>query len=60
MNRGARMSDGDMLCYTMRSYFMEREARDSDVTWPTGYSTCQKASRFAVKDAIKSLAPASP
>ena len=47
------------VCYTMRSYLMAREARDSDVTWPAGYSTCQKASRFAVKDAVKPLEPAS-
>ena len=38
--------DESTVCYTMRSYLMAREARDSDVTWPAGYSTCQKASRF--------------
>ena len=48
-----RESDGDTLCYAIRSYFMAREARDSDVTAPAGYSTCQKASRFGVKDAIE-------
>jgi hypothetical protein len=52
------MSDGDSLCYAMRSYFMEREARDSDVTSPAGYATCQKASRFAVKLAVNPLEPA--
>ncbi len=51
--------DESTVCYTMRSYLMAREARDSDVTWPAGYSACQKASRFAVKDAVEPLEPAS-
>jgi hypothetical protein len=51
--------DESTVCYTMRSYLMAREARDSDVTSPAGYSTCQKASRFAVKDAVEPLEPAS-
>jgi hypothetical protein len=51
--------DEGTVCYTMRSYLMAREARNSDVTWPAGYSTCQKASRFAVKDAVEPLEPAS-
>jgi hypothetical protein len=54
-----RNRDESTVCYTMRSYLMAREARDSDVTWPAGYSTCQKASRFEVKDAVKDLEPAS-
>ena len=49
--------DEGTVCYTMRSYLMAREARDSDVTWPAGYSTCQKASRFGVKDAVKPVEP---
>jgi hypothetical protein len=49
--------DDSTVCYTMRSYLMAREARDSDVTWPAGYSTCQKASRFGVKDAVKPVEP---
>ena len=58
--RRPRMNrDEDTVCYTMRSYLMAREARDSDVTWPAGYSTCQKASRFGVKDAVEPLKPES-
>ena len=48
--------DEGTVCYTMRSYLMAREARDSDVTWPAGYSTCQKV-RFGVKDAVKPVEP---
>ncbi|MFB3813880.1 MAG: hypothetical protein ACE14L_07185 [Terriglobales bacterium] len=36
----------------MRSYIMQREAPDSDVTRPAGYQTCTPASRFQVKAAV--------
>lgn len=39
-------------CYKIRAYYMVRERRNSDVTRPDGYSTCQPASRFQVKRAI--------
>lgn len=39
-------------CLTMRSYIMQREAPDSDVTRPAGYQTCTPASRFQVKAAV--------
>ena len=40
-------------CYKRRAYYMVRESRDSDVTRPDGYSTCQPAARFQVKRAIE-------
>jgi hypothetical protein len=43
--------DGDMTCYTIESYRVKRQGRDSDVTKPVGYSTCQRASKYGVKKA---------
>lgn len=42
----ASASDGDGLCYTMRSYVVARDSKHSDATHPVSYSTCQKASRY--------------
>jgi len=41
--------DGDVTCYTVQSYLVKRQSRDSDVVEPAGYSTCQRASRYSVK-----------
>jgi hypothetical protein len=41
--------DGDATCYTMRSYVVARDSKDSDSTHPVSYSTCQPASRYRVK-----------
>jgi hypothetical protein len=41
--------DSDTTCYTMRSYVVARDSKDSDSTHMTGYSTCQPASRYRVK-----------
>jgi hypothetical protein len=41
----------DEVCYTMRSYKVERKERSSDASPPTQYSTCQPSSRFDVKNA---------
>jgi hypothetical protein len=41
--------DGDGICYTIRSYVVARDSKDSDSTHMTGYSTCQPASRYRVK-----------
>jgi hypothetical protein len=41
--------DGDVTCYTIDSYLVKRQSRDSDVTEPAGYSTCQRASKYCVK-----------
>ena len=45
----------DEVCYTMRSYKVERQERSSDATQPTQYSTCQPSSRFDVKNATDSI-----
>jgi len=41
--------DADATCFTMRSYVVARDFKDSDSTHPTGYSTCQPASKYRVK-----------
>jgi len=45
----ASASDGDGLCYTMRSYVVARDSKHSDSTHPVSYSTCQKASRYRLR-----------
>jgi len=51
----------DEVCYTMRSYKVERKERSSDATQPAQYSTCQPSSRFDVKNATDSIfAPEDP
>ena len=41
--------DDDATCYTMRSYVVARDSKDSDSTHLTGYSTCQRASKYRLK-----------
>jgi hypothetical protein len=41
--------DGDVTCYTIESYLVKRQNRDSDVVQPAGHSTCQRASRYGVR-----------
>jgi hypothetical protein len=41
--------DGDLTCYTIQSYLVKRQSRDSDVIEPVGHSTCQRASRYNVR-----------
>jgi len=41
--------DGDLTCYTIQSYLVKRQSRDSDVTEAVGHSTCQRASKYNVK-----------
>jgi len=40
---------GDEICYTIRSYQVARDAKDSDSTHPVGSSTCQPARHYGVK-----------
>jgi len=47
------LDDGENLCYRLRTYLMKRESRDSDVTRPVGYTTCQPARRFDLKTAVQ-------
>lgn len=41
----------DDLCYAIRSYVVARDDKDSDSTHPAGYSTCQSARRYQLKNA---------
>ena|SRR5579864_5838445 len=41
--------DSDATCFTMRSYVVARDSKNSDSTHPTGYSTCQPASKYRVR-----------
>jgi hypothetical protein len=43
--------EADTICYTMRSYVVARDAKDSDATHPAGYSTCQPSNRYQLKNA---------
>jgi len=47
----------DKLCYSMRSYRVKRENKDSDITRPAGYSTCQPAKRFQMRSTEQSTSP---
>ncbi|HUK23382.1 MAG TPA: hypothetical protein VLV49_02295 [Terriglobales bacterium] len=54
-----RRQPQETVCYTMRSYLMAREARDSDATWLVGYSTCQPSSQYQLRFS-QQPAPAPP
>lgn len=41
----------DPTCYTIRSYVVARDSKDSDSTHPAGYSTCLSSDRYHVKTA---------
>jgi len=41
----------DKTCYTIRSYVVARDDKDSDTTHPVGFSTCQPSSRYRLKNA---------
>ena len=43
----------DNVCYTMRSYIVARENRDSDSTKLVGYSTCQPSSKYELKITVE-------
>jgi hypothetical protein len=44
-------SDADTTCYTIRSYVVARDSKDSDSTHPAGYSTCRPSNRYQVRSA---------
>jgi rRNA maturation protein Nop10 len=39
----------DSVCYTMRSYVVARDSKDSDSVHPVRYSTCQPAGRYRLR-----------
>ena len=43
------------LCYTMRTYVMVRQDRNSDVTRRDGYQVCQPAWKFEVRTALSTV-----
>lgn len=45
--------DADTTCYTIRSYVVARDSKDSDSTHPAGYSTCQPSSRYRVRTTVE-------
>jgi hypothetical protein len=45
--------DRDNVCYTMRSYVVARDNRDSDSTNLVGYSTCQPASKYELRVTVE-------
>ena len=45
--------DRDSVCYTMRSYIVARENRDSDSTKLVGYSTCQPSSKYELRISVE-------
>ena len=50
------LGDRESSCVYMRTYRVKREARDSDITRPAGYTTCVPVARFVVKSAAESNA----
>lgn len=42
---------GDSVCFTIRSYVVARDDKNSDSVHPVGYSTCQPATRYRLKKA---------
>jgi hypothetical protein len=40
------------VCYTMRTYVMAREEKDSDVTYPVRVTRCMPDSRLEFKSAV--------
>ncbi len=45
----------DTVCYTLRSYRVERSERFSDGDGVIGYSTCQPSTRFEFKQAVQTV-----
>ena len=47
------------VCYSIRGYRVTRDDPESDSTRPAGYSTCQPAARFHVKNGgdLRAIAP---
>ena len=46
-----QLQANDPTCYTIRSYVVARDSKDSDSTHPAGYSTCLPSDRYHVKTA---------
>jgi hypothetical protein len=55
--RGPVELERDGVCYTMRTYVLAREERDSDVTRMVRYTTCLPAWKLQYKTAVQELRP---
>jgi len=53
-----RESGADSVCYTIRSYVVARDSKDSDSVHPVAYSTCQPATRYRLRSAVVQTEPA--
>jgi hypothetical protein len=51
-----QMPDTDNVCYTMRTYVVARDSKDSDSVHPVRYSTCTPAGKRQVKKVTQSPA----
>lgn len=49
--QGTLTSDAADVCYSIRSYLMARDSKDSDSTHPVKTSTCQPARHYRLKTA---------
>lgn len=49
---------GDTTCYSIRSYVVARDSKDSEATHPAGYSTCRPARRYGLKKVTITPSPA--
>jgi hypothetical protein len=45
--------ESDPVCFTVKTYMVERMDAESDVTRVVGSSSCQWSSQFAVKSAVE-------
>jgi hypothetical protein len=51
--RGGTQIERDGVCYTMRTYVMAREEKDSDVTRMVRMTRCMPASKVEFKSAVQ-------
>jgi len=50
--RDSMQIERDGVCFTMRTYVMAREDKDSDVTYPVRVTRCMPDSRLEFKSAV--------
>jgi hypothetical protein len=50
--RAQRPGAEESVCYTLRTYVVVREERDSDVITRDGYFTCQPGWKFQIRSAV--------
>jgi hypothetical protein len=50
--RDGTQIERDGVCYTMRTYVMAREEKDSDVTYPVRITRCMPDSKLEFKSAV--------